>query len=55
MKGSANNLGAKCLAAACFELMTVCRAGKLPESSAVARVLSEFERLKPALEIEKTR
>jgi two-component system sensor histidine kinase/response regulator len=55
MKGSSNNLGAKSLANACSELMTTCRAGKLPDSSAIGKVLSEFERLKPALEREKTK
>jgi HPt (histidine-containing phosphotransfer) domain-containing protein len=54
LKGSANNLGAKSLAAACLEIMTTCKSGKLPESSAIGRVLSEFERLKPALEREKS-
>ncbi len=55
LKGSANNLGAKSLGNACLDLMTTCKAGKLPDSSAVARVLSEYERLKPALEREKNR
>jgi HPt (histidine-containing phosphotransfer) domain-containing protein len=55
MKGSSNNLGAKSLANACLEVMTTCRTGKLPDSSAISKVLSEFERLKPALEREKTK
>jgi CheY-like chemotaxis protein/HPt (histidine-containing phosphotransfer) domain-containing protein len=53
LKGSSSNIGAKCLAAACAEVMNVARDGKLPEAALVARVLSEFERLKPALEEEK--
>ncbi len=55
MKGSANNLGARSLADACLEVMTFCKTGKLPDSSAIARILSEYERLKPALEREKLR
>jgi two-component system sensor histidine kinase/response regulator len=53
LKGSSSNIGAKCLAAACAEVMNLARDGHLPEASLVARVLSEFERLKPALEEEK--
>jgi CheY-like chemotaxis protein/HPt (histidine-containing phosphotransfer) domain-containing protein len=53
LKGSSSNLGAKCLAAACTELVNVTRDGKLPEASLIARILSEFERLKPALEEQK--
>ena len=53
LKGSSSNIGAKCLAAACAEVMNIAREGKLPEAALVARVLSEFERLKPALEDEK--
>jgi CheY-like chemotaxis protein len=53
LKGSSSNLGAKCLAAACADLIAVARDGKLPESSLVAKVLSEFERLKPVLEQQK--
>jgi HPt (histidine-containing phosphotransfer) domain-containing protein len=53
LKGSSSNLGAKCLAAACADVMALAREGKLPDVSAIARVLAEFERLKPALEAEK--
>ena len=53
LKGSSSNLGAKCLAAACAEVMAIARAGRLPESSAIAKILAEFERLKPALEEQK--
>jgi two-component system, sensor histidine kinase and response regulator len=55
LKGSANNLGAKRFATACMEVMNLARSGKLPESSQIARILSEFEELKPALEQEKLR
>jgi two-component system, sensor histidine kinase and response regulator len=55
LKGSSNNLGAKCLAAACLEVMNTAKAGKLPDSSLIAGILSEFERLKPALEREKNK
>jgi CheY-like chemotaxis protein len=53
LKGSASNLGARGLAAACTDVSSIARAGTLPDASAVARILSEFERLKPALEREK--
>jgi CheY-like chemotaxis protein len=53
LKGSASNLGAKCLANACGEVMNIARTGKLPEAALIARVLSEFERLKPVLEQQK--
>ncbi|HEX7862802.1 MAG TPA: response regulator [Verrucomicrobiae bacterium] len=53
LKGSSSNLGAKCLASACADVMKISREGKLPDSSAIAKILSEFERLKPALEAEK--
>jgi HPt (histidine-containing phosphotransfer) domain-containing protein len=53
LKGSSSNLGAKCLADACAEVMNLTRAGKLPDSSMIARILSEFDRLKPALEDQK--
>ncbi|HVK58111.1 MAG TPA: response regulator, partial [Candidatus Kapabacteria bacterium] len=53
LKGSASNLGAKCLSAACAEVMTIAREGRLPEAAAVAKILSEFDRLKPALEEQK--
>ena len=53
LKGSSSNLGAKCLADACTEIVNVTREGKLPEASSIARVLSEFERLKPVLEEQK--
>jgi two-component system sensor histidine kinase/response regulator len=53
IKGSASNLGAKGLAAACAEVIAIARSGKLPEAAQVARILSEFERLKPVLEKEK--
>jgi two-component system, sensor histidine kinase and response regulator len=53
LKGSSSNLGAKCLAAACTEIVNITRDGKLPDASVIARVLSEFERLKPVLEEEK--
>jgi HPt (histidine-containing phosphotransfer) domain-containing protein len=53
LKGSASNLGAKCLSAACAEVMGIARERKLPDATLVARILSEFERLKPALEAEK--
>jgi CheY-like chemotaxis protein len=53
LKGSSSNLGANHLAGACFEVMNSARSGKLPEASTVARILSEFERLKPALEKER--
>ncbi|HEV8541445.1 MAG TPA: PAS domain-containing protein [Verrucomicrobiae bacterium] len=53
LKGSASNLGARHLANACLEVMGVAQCGKLPDASAVARILSEFERLKPVLEKER--
>jgi CheY-like chemotaxis protein/HPt (histidine-containing phosphotransfer) domain-containing protein len=53
LKGSSSNIGGKCLAAACADVRNIARDGKLPEAALVARVLSEFERLKPALEEEK--
>ena len=53
LKGSSSNLGAKCLAAACSEVMGVAREGKLPEAAAIGRILSEFDRLKPVLEQQK--
>jgi HPt (histidine-containing phosphotransfer) domain-containing protein len=53
LKGSSSNLGANHLASACFEVMNIAKTGKLPEAAAVAKVLSEFERLKPALEKER--
>jgi two-component system, sensor histidine kinase and response regulator len=53
LKGSSSNLGAKCLANACTEIVNIARDGKLPEASLIARVLSEFERLKPVLEEQK--
>ena len=53
LKGSASNLGAKALAEACGEVMNISRSGKVPEAAAVARILSEFDRLKPQLEREK--
>jgi CheY-like chemotaxis protein len=55
LKGSSNNLGAKLLGAACLDVMNTARGGKLPDATSVARILSEFERLKPALEREKNR
>ena len=53
LKGSSSNIGAKCLSTACAEVMGIAREGKLPEAGLVARVLSEFDRVKPALEEEK--
>jgi HPt (histidine-containing phosphotransfer) domain-containing protein len=53
LKGSSSNLGANQLASACFEVMNVARSGKLPDAAAIARILSEFERLKPVLEKER--
>jgi CheY-like chemotaxis protein len=53
LKGSSSNLGAKCLAAACADVMSISREGRLPDASAIAKILSEFDRLKPALEAEK--
>jgi two-component system sensor histidine kinase/response regulator len=53
LKGSSSNLGAKCLASACGDLMQLARDGKLPDASLIARILTEFERLKPVLEEQK--
>jgi two-component system, sensor histidine kinase and response regulator len=53
LKGSSSNLGAKCLAAACTEVVHFTREGKLPDAPLIARILSEFERLKPVLQEQK--
>jgi two-component system, sensor histidine kinase and response regulator len=50
LKGSASNLGAKYLAGACLDIISIVREGKMPDSSCIARIMAEFERLKPVLQ-----